>query len=328
MIYLFIFWILLFQCGFASEAAVQIVEEFLRGTSYTLTPLSGGLSGSAVYRLDSLGSTYVVRVIREDQPWDVRAAQTLSSKSAGKGNSAPRVLYIDPDLRGFIMEYVKGRPATISEFQQPNNLKQLAEAVKQFHHSKEPFPQGLSVLRSHRNAAGGKSLPNDLKEAMLELEGILAFFPTTPIHLDLHALNLMRTETGYTLIDWDNGDIGDPYIDLGMITLFLKLTPQQTEKFLKDYLGHAPSQTEKDHLTLARPHCLLTRGAYSYAPLSNEPIPSFDELLDKHEAGQLDFPQEIIANVLMAKGLELTESQEYKNAFNRIKKTIILEITK
>jgi aminoglycoside phosphotransferase (APT) family kinase protein len=71
-----------------------------------------------------------------------------------------------------------------------------------------------------------------LQELCAELEG--SPFPSTLVHGDLHADNIMRTERGYVLFDWTDACVALPFVDL--ITFVGNFGPASDDPVLREAL--------------------------------------------------------------------------------------------
>lgn len=58
---------------------------------------------------------------------------------------------------------------------------------------------------------------------MEDLETILKLLPVdqVPSYLDLHPLNILLWENRFFLVDWVNGGMSDPYLDLLRLVSFM-----------------------------------------------------------------------------------------------------------
>ena len=81
----------------------------LRGPATTITRISAGLSGAAVYRVEAKRETFVLKISSDSAPFaDWRHNVDIQNLAAHAG-VAPRVVHVDEASRAVLSAFVVGR---------------------------------------------------------------------------------------------------------------------------------------------------------------------------------------------------------------------------
>lgn len=332
----------------------KIIESFIHslGVSKGIPPdqiscesLLGGFSGTSICRFEVNHKSYVLRLFKPELGYYDGVRQIMTAKLAGEIGIAPKVHFIDPDLKGYIMDYVQGRTIRKTDLESKENLANLALTIKCLHSSKQPFPEArsplqsfqLSVAKGDRQATPYPTKFREVRKIMEDIGGTLQLNPVpyVPTHLDLNAQNILLKGNDFLLIDWENGGLSDPYFDLSMLPIFLRLDEKETTQFLTTYFGRPPTQFEWDRFIVAQPICLLLRAAVFLSGsgedrsaefydkiLKSDDIPKCNEIIQLHEEGKLILPRWKIGLSLMQGGVDLAESKKFKASFHRLQNNV------
>ncbi|NVK46427.1 MAG: phosphotransferase [Rhodobacteraceae bacterium] len=187
----------------------------LWGLSAPLEPLGGG-HRNAVFRTSELAQDLVFKSTRRTEA-QLRWLTPVHDAAEAAGFTVPRLIPAQDGrlgAEGWTCEpLIEGRPF------QPEDLPQIAERMDAFHRNASDLPQRPD-FRSSRDllaeTSGGDvdlcALPADLlalcRKAWGALDGEIGV-----IHGDLTAGNLIQTEAGPALIDWDEARRDDLAFD-------------------------------------------------------------------------------------------------------------------
>lgn len=320
-------------------AIIQAFADFLQLSRepVPIEKLKGGLSQTFLCKFTLHGLKYVLRLFKPELHQIDRLRQITNAQAAGRLGVGPKLFFCDKDHAGYVMEYLPGRTAKRTDWKDAANLSTLANQLGRLHESRYPFAEARSPFHAfHRSFTKGKlqgtAYPKALHEVallMLEIEGLLQLLalPKVPSHLDLNALNILLGKDSLHFVDWEVAGLADPYFDLSMLPLFLRLQAQEEERFLTSYFGHAPTEEIWNRYLIAQPIALILRatiflsigaGAETSeeydAELASGSIYTLHELMQGHEDGCLNLPRWKIGLSLLKASLELIDSAAFKRA--------------
>ena len=241
------------------------------------------------------------------------------------------------------MDFIQGRTIKRGDLKVNDHLLNLIETIRCLHNSKQPFPKIRSPLDSFQLAIqkGDRlSTPcptkfDKVKKHMEDIGQVLELHPVkhVPCHLDLNSQNILLEDNRFFIIDWENSAQSDPYFDLSMFAVFMRLDESEEAQFLTGYFGRPISQLQWDRYMIVKPTCLFLRAAIFLSGLSegrttefyddilkNGEIPPSNKMLLMHEEGRLNLPRWKIGLGLMEGAFELVESEKYIKSMERLKK--------
>lgn len=247
----------------------EIVSQFLESHSPSLEalqtdklvfePLKGGGSAATLYRFNLKDTTYVLRLFPSQASSLAREHQINLAKQAGEKSFGPKIHFVDPEMKGMIMEFIPGRTVEAIDFKDNNLLAAFAKFLKRLHLSEVDFPLAVSPFKRFRDfSLKVDSAPprfSEIQTLMADLELLYQLFPNqkVPSHLDLHPLNIMTWNEHFFLVDWVNGGMSDPYFDLATFSVFHELDNEKTLHLLTHYLERAPTELEWNRFITAQP---------------------------------------------------------------------------
>jgi thiamine kinase-like enzyme len=302
------------------------------------TPLKGGRSKASLFRFTCAERDYVLRLFAQDASHPARIQQIQIAQQACAIGAGPKVFFVDAQLNGLIMEFIQGRTAQANDFNDLNQLAQFAKFLKHLHQSQEPFPVACSPFQRFRNflLKGEQKKINypsrfrEVKTLMHNLEILLQKYPVSlvPTHLDLAPSNIMLTKENFSLVDWVNGGMSDPYFDLATFTVFQCLNETQISTFLTHYFARTPTDWEWHRFIITQPIRLFVI-ASAFLPLASKENSStfYDTALDSSELGniedfiwervaaEMNLPHWRIGLIMLKTGLKLIDTIKFKEAF-------------
>lgn len=325
------------------ERIFRVVALFIKKNNFSkdinpqtidFIPLKGGRSAANLYRFDVNGLTYVLRLLPTNSTQAARFHQATIAKNASEIGVGPKVYFLDQEFEGIVMQFIKGRTVQYKDFQNPNNLANIAKLLKQLHRSSVPFPMAHSPFQRFQDfcARGEQNkilFPTNfskVKAAMQELETLFKRSPLkyVPSHLDLNPLNIMFTGERFWFVDWVNGGMSDPFFDLATFSIFHHLNEEQNLFFLKQYFERDPTESEWNRFVVTQPIRLFVIAA---AFLSIEEIPidmgskeitKLENYLVEIEKGENNRPHWEIGLIMLKAGLDLIENDKFNKALRNI----------
>lgn len=253
----------------------EIVSAFVGSVVHDLPfePLQGGASSALLYRFDVSQHSYVLRLFPRQASSITREHQIQLAKLAGSGDFGPKVHFVDHQRRGLIMDFIPGRTVLPSDFEESTSLNAFALFLKRLHQSESPFPIAVSPFKRFRDfylKTDERLHFLEIKKLMEELEAVFCPIKLTPTHLDLHPLNIMRSENRFLLVDWVNGGMSDPFFDLATFSVFHDLDESRQWQFLKSYFEDQPTDWQWHRFIATQPVRLLVIAFGLFSVGSNE----------------------------------------------------------
>jgi aminoglycoside phosphotransferase (APT) family kinase protein len=222
----------------------------LRGPTTTITRIAAGLSGAGVYRVDVAGQSYVLKTAAQiESEADWRGAVGIQRLAAEAG-LAPRLIHVDESRRAVVTAFVEDR-SFVSFYRDPRThqaaLSELGRTVRRIHDI--PLPADVRTWDPHellRQIAAGMqdfALPDFARQAT---ERVLAEEPppvdrtVRPVvlgHNDLNPSNFVHDGAAIQILDWATAGAMEPYYDLAVLALFLRMDEGTCRALLTAYQG-------------------------------------------------------------------------------------------
>lgn len=230
--------------------AFEILETKLHDKGpYQIELLSGGLSGSKIYKVSSSLKTYAFRFWNKQwidfYPQDL-AGQLIGSE-AGYG---PKIYYSDEKDCITVMDYCPhSRPSD------DVRLNELGNLLKKIHNGPE-LPKGIDKAKDFEDSIDELSKLNlpyidfslikKVKDAIYRHREM----PFVPCHRDLHPGNISYAKDKFWAFDYTWCGMDDPYFDIATIALFNCVDEKKNRELLTVYLGREPTKRELAKLSL------------------------------------------------------------------------------
>ena len=184
--------------------------------------LSGGNVNRSYSVFTRLGR-FVVRLSQGPDAWLTtdRSVERELHRIASEAGIAPRV--IDATDRWLITEYVSGKLWKEADFADPEHLVRLGGTLRRLHEIPAPDCGRFDLLKAlegyvARIGDEAGHLSHYLESAVSAWRvARAAERPLAILHHDLHASNLIESERGLMLIDWECAAVSDPLLDVACI---------------------------------------------------------------------------------------------------------------
>lgn len=250
----------------SSDAAVyEILAQSFPGVpkeKFIVKSLKGGLSGTALYKIEFQDKQYVLRLHRSEKlsPQDEREHFALIK--AAKMGIAPRILYVAEDNKAILMEFIEGKTLSIEQANLPENCIKLANAIRQAHQISGHPHAGESLLSKAQRCY--KKVLNDGLGSQDEIKGAFELvekysqelslykYEKVNVHGDLNPRNIFLTANGVLLIDWAESTLEDPFYDLTYFAQKLDYSPENEFLLLNTYLQRSPTLEEFNRYSLQK----------------------------------------------------------------------------
>ena len=240
------------------EAIISRLEPLLGPRAGEPAPLDGGITNRN-YRIRLGATDYMVRLPGRDTSLlgIDRAAERIANESASGLGIAPAVAAAGEDY--LVTEFIDARPVSASEL--AADPTDAARALRAFHDRGPDLPTRFWVPQLVDDYAAivrarGRSLSEGYALADLTAQRIAAARPLTapvPCHNDLLTANLIRGGGDrLLLVDWEYAGMGDPFFDLGNLSINNGFDEPADHRLLGAYLGRTPDARALAALYLMR----------------------------------------------------------------------------
>jgi hypothetical protein len=220
-----------------------------------VTPLSGGITTAAVFRIDAGKHSYVLRV--EGTPGPLRNPhQYQSMRIASEAGIAPRLYHADENSRVAVIAYVEAQPlgsfagGPLARTQAMGELRRLLDAAPVFPYFVD-YPAIVARLWAHvcRTALFAPGVLDPVNESLAKIREAYRWdrADSVPCHNDPVPANILYDGNRLWLIDWESAYCNDPLVDIAIMSDHLARTPELEAALLRAWLGRTP-----DEVLLAR----------------------------------------------------------------------------
>jgi thiamine kinase-like enzyme len=231
--------------------AMQRVPE-LAGRELTLSVLSGGITNrNFLVSITGAPERYVIRLAGNDTHLlgisrEVEYAATVAAAGVGVG---PEVTaFIRPE--GYLVtRFIEGSPVPIERVREHDTIARVADALRRIHDG-PPIPGlfiPLRIVEAYRALAHARGVPIPVEYELaaaigrrIELACLSDPVDLQPCHNDLLNANFIDDGARIRIVDWEYAGMGDPYFDLGNLSINHELTPDDDAFLLRAHHGSVP----------------------------------------------------------------------------------------
>ena len=183
-----------------------------------------------------------------------RDAERAANEKAAELGLAPRVVAAEDSC--LVTEWVEGEPSDPATL----DIESVAHALRAFHDSGLDLwvrfwvPELMENYAEIVRARDG-SLPPQYASACGLVRRIAERLPLSdpvPCHNDLLPANMLRTETGVMLVDWEYAGMGHRLFDLGNLAVNCQFDDAAEVRLLTAYFGSAPTDDLRSDLRQMR----------------------------------------------------------------------------
>ncbi|WP_157817195.1 phosphotransferase [Bradyrhizobium sp. SK17] len=256
------------------EAAHAALRQVL-GTAHIdgVMPVSGGATAARLFRVDTDGRHYLLRM--EGEPSPLRNPhQYVSLRIAAEAGIAPRLHYVDETARVAVMDFIERQPLD----RYPGGLPGLARALGELLARLQATPTFPAFVRYPDIVARlwahvcrtGLFAPGVLDRCNAHLERVRATYVwdeanSVSSHNDSLPGNILFDGNRLWMIDWESAYRSDPLVDLAIVGDSLARTPELETILHRAWLGRPLDDALAGRLKLVR---ALTRLYYAGVLLS------------------------------------------------------------
>jgi thiamine kinase-like enzyme len=217
------------------------------GLAHQVTPITIGITNRN-FRVDIEGRSFVVRLSGKDT--DLlgidRAAENEAASAAASAGVAPEVFAYLPQHSALITRFVPGDHIPEPDLEREEVLAAVVRSVRAIHGCppiRSSFPV-FRIVEDYRRIASerGVAIPPAYEEAHAIARRIETAFERAPVpertcHNDLLNANFLRDADHVWIVDYEYAGMGDPFFDLGNLSINNGFSPDAQELLLRLYFG-------------------------------------------------------------------------------------------
>jgi thiamine kinase-like enzyme len=242
------------------DAVIAAVPEW-RGHEPAITPIEAGRTNRN-YRVEVGTGTFFLRLSHEDTALlgIDRAAEYEAALAAAAAGVGPEVVAHLPEHGCLITVWVPGEPLAEHDMEQGSVLSEVVRVVSTIH-AGPALPttfDAFRIVEEYRRVSEerGVAIPQAYEPAHAHAERIEAAFARAPVqprpcHNDLLADNFLKGTDGFWLVDYEYSGMGDPFFDLGNLSINNGLSEASQERLLRLMFGE-PTDAHRARLQLMR----------------------------------------------------------------------------
>ena len=242
------------------DAVIAAVPDW-RGHEPTITPIEAGRTNRN-YRVEVGSATFFLRLSHEDTALlgIDRVAEYEAALAAAASGVGPEVVAHLPEHGCLVTAWVAGEPLAEGDMEQESVLADVARVVSTIH-AGPALPatfDAFRIVEAYRRVSAdrGVPIPEAYEPAHAHAERIEAAFarapvPARPCHNDLLSDNFLKGTDGFWLVDYEYSGMGDPFFDLGNLSINNGLSEASQETLLRLTFGE-PTEAHRARLQLMR----------------------------------------------------------------------------
>ncbi|MDP9329531.1 MAG: choline kinase family protein [Actinomycetota bacterium] len=225
-------------------AAIAAVPEW-SGARTEVTPITAGITNRN-FRVDVGDESFVVRIAGRDTGLlgIDREAEFEAGQAAATAGVGPDVYAWLPEHSCLITRFVLGENIPGEDLQREDVLASVVGSVRAFHRC-PPIPSRFPVFRIVENyerlaSSRGVAIPPAFDEAHALAGRIEEAFDMAPMrlttcHNDLLNANFLLDGEHTWIVDYEYAGMGDPFFDLGNLSINNGLSAEAQERLLRLY---------------------------------------------------------------------------------------------
>lgn len=264
-------------------------------------PLSGGLSGASLFKIQVGGISYLLRIEPERDALRDPHRGYRCLGLASEACLAPRVRYADPEAGVLITDFVESAgPAEVRQDRREPLTVELGQILRSLHAISD-FPPLIDYLDGLAELVGRAArsgvLPKGAFAAWPALYAACRELEPQRVasHNDLNPGNILDDGQRLWLIDWEAAFLADRYVDLAAVANVYATGAEAEARLLGTYFGRRAQPCEHARLYLFRQVNHLFHAAIFAAGLAGQARaerldgPSLEAIHQRVAAGEAVF---------------------------------------
>jgi thiamine kinase-like enzyme len=223
----------------------KVLAALWPGRDPVLTPIASGITNANV-KVELDGEAFVVRLPGTDTELlgIDRHAELEATRTAAAAGVGPEVVdFVEGCL---VTRFVEGAPIPVEDLQRGDVLEKVVRSIRAIHDAPSipsTFPV-FRVVERYRDLAAARGVPipaafGTAVELAARIERAFARnpMPERTCHNDLLNANFLRDGDHVWIVDYEYSGMGDPFFDLGNLSINNGLGPAAQETLLQRYFG-------------------------------------------------------------------------------------------
>jgi thiamine kinase len=250
--------------------ALDAARRYVPGDGEPRVDAVGSGVANRTYSVIRGGTRYALRILGDggrklgvDRDWERRVLQKVAPAKL-----APVVEACIPAEGVLVTRWVEGRFWSEDDAHRVGNLATVASLIRKIHSVRAPvmaramtparwidlYCKALSQQGRRGQDIAVESLPALNAEVPQMQKAYERCGPqaATLCHSDLHRHNLIHSDEGIVVLDWEYAHVGDPFWDLAGWLSMNDLSADDADAILVAYLGRRPMDDERRRLLLLR----------------------------------------------------------------------------
>lgn len=228
----------------------------------TISPLSGGLSGAAIFKIRVGGIAYLLRIEGSRDPFRDPDRWYRCMTIAADAFLAPRVRYADATDGVAIMDFIPEQSLALDYAgARADLMTEIAQTIRALHQT-PAFPtlvdymDGMDAILGPFQASGIVD-PGATDALFARFAQVRAAWRSDPAdlvssHNDLNPRNVLYDGRRLWLVDWESSFLADRYVDLATVANFFTHDAGEEEVLLRTYFGRAPDDRQRARMVVMR----------------------------------------------------------------------------
>jgi thiamine kinase-like enzyme len=242
------------------QAAIDAVPGWA-GRQIEVTPITTGITNRN-FRIVLEGQAFVLRLAgRDTELLGIdREAEVEAAQAAAAAGVGPEVVAYLPDHACLVTRWVAGEHIAVEDLRRDDALTATVASLRAFHGCppiRSTFPV-FRIVEDYRSLAIERGVPippafDKAQAVARRIEQAIgrAPMPLTTCHNDLLNANFLRDGDHVWIVDYEYAGMGDPFFDLGNLSINNDFTPEAQEMLLARYFGSV-SDGHRARLALMR----------------------------------------------------------------------------
>jgi thiamine kinase-like enzyme len=242
------------------DAAIRAIPAW-KGASLEIVPIEAGRTNRN-FRVTADGEPFFLRLAGKDTELlgIDRTAEQDAARAAADARVGPDVFAYVPELGCLVTRWIDADPLNEGDLERDEVLGPVVDAIKAIHAgpglswSFDPF----RIVEDYRRISEerGVVVPDAFDPAHEKASRIEAAFtndpmPLCPCHNDLLESNFLLRDGHVWVVDHEYAGMGDPFFDLGNLSINNALSDDAQERLLALYFGE-PTEVHRARLKLMR----------------------------------------------------------------------------
>jgi thiamine kinase-like enzyme len=244
----------------ALDAAIHAIPSW-KGKALEIVPIAEGRTNRN-FRITAGDETFFLRLSEKSTELlgIDRTAEQDSARAAAEADVGPEVFAYLPDLGCLVTRWIDAEPLSAGDLEREEILSPVVEAIHAIHAapalswSFDPF----RIVEDYRRISEerGVIVPEAFDGAHEKASRIEAAFaedpmPLRPCHNDLLESNFLLRDGHIWVVDHEYAGMGDPFFDLGNLSINNALSDDAQDRVLRLYFGE-PTDAHRARLKLMR----------------------------------------------------------------------------